>query len=53
MVLFDEIVILYWSVDADNVTKGKIKEEQCCKDRLREVFATNVSLADPLVLMRR
>jgi hypothetical protein len=50
MVLFDEIVAPYWSID---VIKGKIKEGECYKDRLREALASHVSLADPLVVIRR
>jgi hypothetical protein len=53
MRLFDEIVAPYWSIDAEDVIKGKIKEEQCYKDRLREAFNTDVSLADPLMFIQR
>jgi hypothetical protein len=31
MVAFDEIVAPYWSVDAENIIKGKVKEEKCYK----------------------
>ncbi len=44
MRLFDEIVAPYWSIDAEDVIKKKIKEEQCYKDRLREAFNPDVSL---------
>jgi hypothetical protein len=53
MVAFDEIVAPYWSVDTENIIKGKVKEEKCYKDRLREAFAADASLADQLVVIRR
>jgi hypothetical protein len=39
MAFFDETVAPYWSIGAKDVIKGKIKEEQYYKDRLREAFA--------------
>lgn len=39
---FDQIVALYWSIDAMDIVDRKTKEEERYKNRLREAFATGM-----------
>jgi hypothetical protein len=42
MRIFDQVVAPYWCVGAAQVIERKIEEEERYKDRLKEVFGTEV-----------